>query len=258
MSRFALFGGRRRGVSGIGIILLIGLIGLIVFLRLLSNQEAQQRQKGLAMAYQDPHDMIQRFFIEQMKPHPADETGWKELLDFMSKDDQEWLETNRMLLAQMSQQAGGTVPSRASEDDLRYAALDYLIDLKPRPHQPTIVKVWDKGDTGAIFYHQPGHIESMQIVFIAREGSSWKIRRFFNRRDDYEMMKAIYEAHESSKTPLTGDELMFKDNPKSYPDKKHNELMAESGLTPDRVIPTPAPSPAPGQAATPEPQPTQP
>lgn len=240
-------GGNRRGRAGSvwGVLFLVAIVAIIVAARMLSNQETRKRQANIMRAMEDPQTMIQRFFIEASKEQPYKEKGWETLLEFMSKDDLAWFETNYPLIAQTSQKMEGALAMAATEREQRYGATDVLLGLSTPQKQPTISQVQVNGDRGAVFVHQPGNVSTMRVIFVARDGDYWKIRRFLGRRDEYTLMKMLVETHEYSNTPLTDDETMFKADPQNYPIKKHNELMAEAGLTPDQKLNEPAPTATP-------------
>ncbi len=228
--------GARRGRAGnawiIGLVLFFLIV--IIALHLLAKQESANRQTMLNRSQLDPKDMATRYFLEATKDLPFDGGGWKELIQFMSDEDMAWLERNKSILASLAAQK----PAAGDEEAERYAALQALLRFAKSFDRPVVTRVVTKGDIGAIYVHDKGNANSMRALFIVNEGGAWKFRRFLGRRDDYDIMKPLLQAHEAAQSGLTRDEELFKADPQGYWGKKRNEFLVELGLPP---VPTSTP-----------------
>lgn len=234
-------GGERRGRAGNAWIIGFALAFLLVIIvfHLLAKQEAVSRQNMLNDSRLEPKDMVERFFLEVTKDQPFKATGWEELTQFISSEDMDWLERNRSTLASLA-----PPQYRLGDDEReeRYAALQALLRFGKSFDRPVITRAHTKGDIGVVFIHDKGNANSMRAVFIIQENGLWKFRRFLGRRDDYDIMKPLLQAHEAAQAGLSEDEESFKADPQGYWGKKRNGYLVELGLPP---VPTPTPTPTP-------------
>ncbi|MCE5228951.1 hypothetical protein LLG95_05065 [bacterium] len=234
---------RGRGGNAMILGIVIAVIFLVVALGILAKNEAEARKKMLLQSQTDPKVMTARFFLELHKDYSVKD-GWEDLIPFMSSEDMAWLEENRRLLAKFSPQADPA----SDEREERFNALHVMLRFGKSLVHPTITKVHTHGDKGVVFVHEPGDVASMRALFIVNEGGYWKFRRFLGRRDEFEIMKYLADAHESAGVPPTGDETAFKADPTGYAFKKRNELLVEAGLPP---VPSPSPTATPAESAKP-------
>ncbi len=187
--------GARRGRAGnawiIGLVLFFLIV--IIALHLLAKQESANRQTMLNRSQLDPKDMATRYFLEATKDLPFDGGGWKELIQFMSDEDMAWLERNKSILASLAAQK----PAAGDEEAERYAALQALLRFAKSFDRPVVTR-WSPRATRGDLRARQGNANSMRACSSSTKAGV-KFRRFLGRRDDYDIMKPLLQAHERPK-----------------------------------------------------------
>jgi hypothetical protein len=190
----------------------------------------------------DPETLLNRFFIELGRPeHPLDDDSWRKLLAMTADEDLAWLDANLGLLAGYRPGAGVTTPS-PDPDARRHDAACYLLDSQLGHEHPVVVRIAiDALDNyGVAYVHPPGHIELLREVFLARQGTQWRIRRFMGMRDDPALLTRLVADKKDKGLPLSPDEQAFQKDPKAHAVQVRDRLLKDAGLSPASVPATPA------------------
>lgn len=224
---------RRRSRAGGAMLLIVLLImGALLFIgNRLVNRSKQESRDTMRQTMLDPKIGLERFFPERWKEQSPGQDDWKRLMDFMSRDDLDWLEANRQCLADLAARHFGESPA-TSEERQRFDALHLLLDFGNQAERPIVSSIQVSGDHAIAYVHPRGRIDKLQEIALVDEDGFWKIRRFLGKRDSREVMDAIVSQKHMQSQPLTEDEQSYQDDPAGYPARIRARLLAEVGLNP--------------------------
>ena len=225
--------GRGPWGSAWGIVLLLILIGIFVAARMGLNRNRQKAQQALRMAQTDPEVCLKRFFIERSKNHERKEGEWKNLLEFMSGNDQRWFERNYARLAALAPETEGAIAQVLTPSEQQWGALKALLRFGRQSERPVVSTIKINGDYAIAYYHSPGRVGTLQEIFLYNEGGFWKIRRFAGARDMPHVVGHLVEAKTFNDEPLDEDEQNYRADPDGYQARKQAELLTEVGLEAD-------------------------
>ena len=220
---------RSGGVMFLVVMLILG--ALLIIGNMLINRSKEESRDYMREAMRDPKTCLERFFTERWKEQSPSQDDWKRLMDFMSRDDLDWLEANRQCLADLAARHYGDSPA-TSEERQRFDALHLLLGFGNEAERPLVSSIQVSGDHAIAYVHPRGRIDKLKEIALVDEDGFWKIRRFLGERDSREVMDAIVTQKHMQSEPLTEDEQSYLDDPAGYQGRIRARLLAEAGLKP--------------------------
>lgn len=221
----------RRRASAMLLVVLLIMGAIILVANVLIKRTKEESRGNLSAAMRDPQICLERFFAERWQEQSPGRDEWQRLTDFMSRDDLNWMESNRERLAMLAQKRfGGSLSP--DEDRQRFAALRVLLGFGHQAERPLVSSIRIAEARAIAYVHPPGRIDKLSEVALINEGGLWKIRRFLGQRDSQEVMDHLVGQKQMQSEPLSTTEQRYLTDPAAWRASHRQQLLSEVGLTP--------------------------